>query len=133
MTQNIYNASTRYSATKDWGIERREIEDKLINSKNVFGLVQGEHTPVNANHRHYEYAADFLKGYRFPLFATDFMASWRPKEWVMAAEAILLALRMGRIPDPMPFQCFLAAIYCTERVVTCCSQCGLPYGFWCGE
>ena len=133
MSSSVHNASSHYMTTKDWSIERKEIENQVISSKNIFSMVQGDHVPVNTNHPHYKYAETFLEGYYFPKNATNFMVLWRPREWDLVAEAILLAIRMGKIRDAMPFQLFLASTYCSERVVHCCSRCGLPYGLWCGE
>jgi hypothetical protein len=134
-TEDVLSIPSRYSAAMLWAEERKGVATALddLSAQGVVGNLKRNKRVIKPHHAHYGKALSFIEGFVFPTSIGDFLKNFRPREWDIVGERLLLVIRMRKLTAPSEFQLFLASIYGYEYGVDVCPECGLTIGPWCGK
>ena len=129
----VLNKSLRTSAAPATPSEVPQIKgghkDQL---GNILEFVGGSNFSICADHLHIQECLDHIQDYPIPASFEDFHAHHRFCDWDSVCEVLLVLVRLQQLV-PNEFQRFMLGIYFHECAPTCCCQCGLTPGQWCGK
>ena len=133
----LLETPSRYSMVMLWEDEKAQITEAIRYTgdsvEEVVNKLGRCRIPLKPNHAHYGQAVGFIDGFKLPSTPEEFNKLFRPWEWDIVGERLLLMFRMKKVQKLSPFQLFLLSIYGYEHGVEVCTQCGLTVGPWCGE
>jgi hypothetical protein len=98
---------------------------------NILEFVGGSNYSIRSDHLHVQTCLDYIQYYKVPSSFEEFHKDHQFGKWDEVCEVILVKIRLLQLV-PNEFQRFLIGIYFHEYAPTCCCQCGLTPGFWCG-
>ena len=99
---------------------------------NILEFVGGSNFSIHADHPHVQECLDHIQDYPIPASFEDFHTHHQFCDWDSVCEVLLVLVWLQQLV-PNEFQCFMLGIYFHECAPTCCCQCGLTPGQWCGK
>ena len=136
-SRHLLTIPSWYSTTMLWEEEKTQISQAIQYTgdsvEEVVNKLGRCWVPIKPNHKHYGQVVAFVEGFKIPTSLEEFNRDFRPREWDIVGERLLLFYCMKKIQKLSLFQLFLLSLYGYEYGVEVCTDCGLMLGPWCGE
>ena len=99
---------------------------------NILEFVGRSNFSIHADHPHVQECLDHIQDYPILTSFEEFHTHHRFCDWESVCEVLLVMVRLHQLV-PNEFQQFMLGLYFHECAPTCCCQCGLTPGQWCGK